>query len=174
MTTASAIRVARIGCRAKAAGSSLGQPSLQRRRAMRAFACQLRVMREHYGVSVTELAERCDLPRGVLQRVEEGCIDPPYSLILRLAEALEISATLLVSHSICEQDARRIEPRLRPPRSGANWYEARQAWEAIRAELRIRYAAGQHHRIMAGELGLTRTQLQTQLHHLFREGMPKR
>lgn len=141
---------------------------------MRAFARQLRMMRDYYGVSVTELAERCELPRGVLQRIEEGCVDPPYSLILRLAEALEISATLLVSHSIYEQDARQTEPRLRPPRPGTNWYKARQAWEAIRAELRIRYAAGQHHRDMAAELGLTRTQLQTQLQHLFREGMPKR
>jgi hypothetical protein len=53
-------------------------------------------------------------------------------------------------------------------------HEARQVWCEIRALLKEMYTSGEHHQIMASTLGLTRVQLQSQLRHLFREGMPKR
>jgi hypothetical protein len=107
----------------------------------------------------------------VLRRIEEGRVDPPYSLILCLAEALETSPTYLITQPIL-LDA--ITPKLRPPPPGTPRLKARATWEAIREDIRALYAAGEHHRIIALELGLTRMQLQSQLHHLFREGMPKR
>ncbi len=153
------------------ADGPLPPTSLREQPAMRAFAQNLRMTRSHAELTRDELATRADIHAGVLCRVEEGRIDPPYSLIIRLAEALETSPTYLITQPIL-QDA--ITPKLRPPPQGTPRLKARATWEAIREEIRALYAAGEPHRIIALELGLTRMQLQAQLGRLFREGMPKR
>jgi transcriptional regulator with XRE-family HTH domain len=163
--------VERAPTREHAARSWLPESSLREQPAIQAFAHNVRIMRTRGQLSASELAARSGIRQGVLRRIEEGRVDPPYSLILCLAEALETSPTYLITQPIL-QDA--ITPKLRPPPPGTPRLKARATWEAIREDIRALYAAGEHHRIIALELGLTRMQLQSQLHHLFREGMPKR
>lgn len=71
-------------------------------------------------------------------------------------------------------DGQSAEPTSGPPPRDAPRAVALQAWREIRSELRELYEAGEHHRLMASKLGLTRTQLQAQLRRLFKEGMPRR
>jgi hypothetical protein len=143
--------------------ASLPESSLRQQPAIEAFARNLRTMRMRGQLSGRELAAK-----------SEGRVDPPYSVIVCLADALEVGVSLLLRQPMLDEAPAALTPRLQPPPPGTKPYEARHAWQAIRDELRVLYAAGVHHRIMAAQLGLTRIQLHSQLHHLFREGMPKR
>lgn len=154
--------------------ASLPESSLRQQPAIEAFARNLRTMRMRGQLSGRELAAKSGIRQGVLRRIEEGRVDPPYSVIVRLADALEVGVSLLMRQPMLDEVPAALTPRLQPPPPGTKPHEASLAWQAIRDELRVLYAAGVHHQIMAAELSLTRIQLQSQLHHLFREGMPKR
>jgi transcriptional regulator with XRE-family HTH domain len=138
---------------------------------METFGLQLLNLRTYAGISQSELAERCGLPLGAVVRAERGETDPRPSLIRALADGPGLQASLLVTRTYSDLLP---SPTIGPPSPDASPTEARRAWQAIRSELRQLYAAGEHHRMMASKLGLTRIQLQSQLQRLFREGMPKR
>jgi transcriptional regulator with XRE-family HTH domain len=124
----------------------------------------LRNVRAQAGISREELAERCGVTPSGLARAEQGLTDPRLSFVRTVADGLGVRVSFLFLQ----------RARIGPPPPSASPAEARRAWREIRVSLRELYEAGELHPVMANELKITRVQLQTQLHQLFKEGMPKR
>jgi len=62
----------------------------------RRFAVRLRKIREQKDITQRALAERVDVSRAYLSRLEMGRHDPPLSLLRRLAKALRVKVSDLV------------------------------------------------------------------------------
>ena len=54
---------------------------------------RLRILREQRGLSLRELAERCDLSFNAISRIERGENSPTVSTLHQLANALSVSIT---------------------------------------------------------------------------------
>jgi len=67
------------------------------------FGAAVRHLREAQGWSQELLAEKADLNRSYLGEVERGKVIPSLATAAKLAAALEISLSRLLSH--CEQQA---------------------------------------------------------------------
>ncbi len=67
------------------------------------FGAAVRHLREVQGWSQELLAEKADLNRSYLGEVERGKVIPSLATVAKLAAALEISLSRLLSH--CEQQA---------------------------------------------------------------------
>ena len=67
------------------------------------FGSAVRHLREAQGWSQELLAEKADLNRSYLGEVERGKVIPSLATVAKLAAALEISLSRLLSH--CEQQA---------------------------------------------------------------------
>ncbi|HQU78397.1 MAG TPA: helix-turn-helix transcriptional regulator [Azonexus sp.] len=67
------------------------------------FGAAVRHLREAQGWSQELLAEKADLNRSYLGEVERGKVIPSLATVAKLAAALEISLSRLLSH--CEQQA---------------------------------------------------------------------
>ena len=66
------------------------------------FGRAVRQFREHHGWSQELLAEKADLNRSYLGEVERGKVIPSLATAAKLAGALNISLSRLMSH--CEQE----------------------------------------------------------------------
>jgi transcriptional regulator with XRE-family HTH domain len=60
------------------------------------FAANLRATRKAAGLTQQGLADACDLQRSYVSRLERGELDPRLTMIVRLADALGVSLTILV------------------------------------------------------------------------------
>jgi transcriptional regulator with XRE-family HTH domain len=77
-----------------------------------AFGLAVRISRERLGWSQTDLARESGIDRGYISRIETGSADPGLRVQSRLADALGIALTELVSQA--EDELGRV--RRRPPR----------------------------------------------------------
>lgn len=59
---------------------------------------KLRTLREQRGLSLRELAERCDLSFNAISRIERGDNSPTVSTLHQLATALEVSIAAFFEH----------------------------------------------------------------------------
>jgi hypothetical protein len=101
-------------------------------------------LREIGGLTHREIAERLGVTRGQVDR--------------------QVAHLVLDGH---------LEPRAGMVASRAQNGVPR-SWAIVRSQLEELYVAGENHWAMAHQLSLTRIQVHTQLHRLFREGLPKR
>ena len=62
----------------------------------KAFGEVLRTLRKERGLSQEKLAEMCDLDRTYISMLERGLHQPSLTAFLRLAQAVEVSAAMLV------------------------------------------------------------------------------
>jgi ribosome-binding protein aMBF1 (putative translation factor) len=53
-------------------------------------------VREREGISVTELAVRTDIDAGKINALEVGRFDPPFDVMLTLADALNVRLSALI------------------------------------------------------------------------------
>lgn len=67
----------------------------------RHFGLAVRKLRESFGWSQEQLAEKADLNRSYLGEIERGAASPSLKTISKLAIALEMPASMLISH--CEE-----------------------------------------------------------------------
>ncbi len=74
---------------------------------IQAFAAQLVALRQAAGLSASELAERCHVSPGVIEKAERARAEPRLVLILALCEGLRIAPNDLLSG-------------LRPPKRHSN------------------------------------------------------
>ena len=65
-----------------------------------AFGATLRAARDKQGVTQDQLAVRCDFDRTYPSLLERGLRQPTLHTLLRLADALDISATELVAQTV--------------------------------------------------------------------------
>jgi transcriptional regulator with XRE-family HTH domain len=79
---------------------------------------RLRILREQRGLSLRELAERCDLSFNAIGRIERGDSSPTVSTLHQLANALEVSIGALFENG--HEGAVVFIPRDRRLRSEAN------------------------------------------------------
>jgi len=66
-------------------------------KAMAAFGSVVRERRKAQRLTQAELAERAHVERETLGRIERGLREPGLSIIIRLAQALEMNATELMA-----------------------------------------------------------------------------
>ncbi len=120
-----------------------------------------------------------------VQAVDILWSEPQTAALIRLRESVDLTSSQIAARiGACQSEVDiqiwtlirqgRIAPRLLNDVRLGRPSPVKRSWAAIRAELAEMYAAGWHHQTMAWWLHLTRTQVQTQLAHLFREGLPRR
>ena len=76
-----------------------------------AFGLAVRISRERLGWSQTELSQASGIDRGYISRIETGSSDPGLRVQSRLAEALDMTLTELVTQA--EDELRRSQRRPR-------------------------------------------------------------
>ena len=77
----------------------LGKPNEHRpqRKPASSIGDTLRRMRQARGLTLNELARRCDLAPSTLSKIENGQMSPTYDTILSLGEGLEVDVADLFS-----------------------------------------------------------------------------
>jgi transcriptional regulator with XRE-family HTH domain len=111
------------------------------------LAERLKLEREARGWSLAELAERSGVSRGAISKIERGESSPTASLLVRLADAFDLTLAGLLARA--EGGADRLsrvadQPRWRDPASG---YLRRQVFERADHPLelvRVELPAGAH------------------------------
>ena len=61
---------------------------------------RVREVRERRELSLEDVARRTDMDIGFLAEIEEGKVDPPLGMIVRLAKALEMKMGYFISGDI--------------------------------------------------------------------------
>lgn len=56
----------------------------------RMIGANIRSLREAAGLTVTELAQRAELTKGTVSKIETGRVSPPIATLTRLADALDV------------------------------------------------------------------------------------
>jgi XRE family transcriptional regulator, regulator of sulfur utilization len=72
-----------------------------------AFGLAVRIFRERQGWSQARLAEAAGLDRGYVSRIETGIVDPGLDMQRRLADALGINLSELITQAEEEEQRRR-------------------------------------------------------------------
>jgi len=91
------------------------QQADQARHLTPAFGQQVSRLRVQKGLSVAEAAKRVGIARQTLYRIENGLVSSPrFELVLRIAEALEVNQSLLLSRAPSSQ-AQTILSLMSPP-----------------------------------------------------------
>lgn len=88
-----------------------------------AIGAVLRARREELGKSATAVAQAVGVPRSTLARVEGGQMNPSWSLVLGLSQALDLQPVLVPRTRISAVEAvvKMSDAPEAPPLAGEEW-----------------------------------------------------
>ncbi len=67
---------------------------------MKAFAAEVRARRSSMGISQEEFAHRCEINRTFVAKIETGKNQPSLTVLLKIAEGLNISVGVLMDSAV--------------------------------------------------------------------------
>ncbi|TMC03766.1 MAG: helix-turn-helix transcriptional regulator [Chloroflexi bacterium] len=76
----------------------------------RSFGLAVRIFRDRQGWSQAQLAHASNIDRGYVSRIESGGVDPGLEMQRRIADALGISLSELITQA--EEEERRLRKQL--------------------------------------------------------------